>query len=225
MILAVETATPVCSVAIETGARRIFEKRIEGKGVHSEYTFTYIRELLERANIDVTELEAVLFSKGPGSYTGLRIGAAAIQGLLFKRDVPFYSFPTLLSFAAGILRNQKKGTIHSVIDARREHLYRQKIEIESSGKFSTTTAEIEEISAIEKDIRPGDHLVGTGWERLNINDPGKVSFSGSEAISAKNLIEAWRREFMKNYFKKEKIEQFEPDYLTMAQVNNSPISG
>lgn len=225
MILAIETATPVCSVAIETGAGRIFEKRIEGKGVHSEYTFTFIRELLERAGTEVPGLEAVVFSKGPGSYTGLRIGAGAIQGLLFNRAVPFYTFPTLLGYAAGVLDNQKSRTVHAVIDARRNHLYHQKVEIKSPGDFTVSHAKVEEIENLEKEIQPGDVLVGTGWERLSVNDPGKVKFLGSEGISAKNLIEAWRQPALKSFFKKEKIEQFEPDYLTMAQINNSPIQG
>lgn len=225
MILAIETATPVCSVAIETDARRIIEKRIEGKGVHSEYTFSFINELLDRTNTDVSDLEAVLFSKGPGSYTGLRIGAAATQGLLFSRDVPFYTYPTLLSYAAGVVEKQRSGTIHSVIDARREHLYRQKIEVQSPGNYSVSSAAVEKITDIEKDIHPGDIVTGTGWNRLTLKDSKRITFMGTGGISAKSLISAWYDVELKTWFENENVEQFEPDYLTMSQINNSEIRG
>jgi tRNA threonylcarbamoyl adenosine modification protein YeaZ len=126
MILAIETSTPVCSVALSSTGRRAWEKRIEGRGVHSERLFTFTDELLKRAGVEMSELDAILFSRGPGSYTGLRIGASAIKGFLYGRDVPLYTFPTLFSFAAGLELTSKPCEIFSVIDARRSHLYIQK---------------------------------------------------------------------------------------------------
>src|SRR5690625_6445583 len=77
MIIAIETATSVCSVAAGKNGKTILEKRVEGKGVHSTYTFSFLKEILERYQYRVEDLEAILFSNGPGSYTGLRIGASA----------------------------------------------------------------------------------------------------------------------------------------------------
>jgi tRNA threonylcarbamoyladenosine biosynthesis protein TsaB len=220
MILAIETATPVCSVALRTKNGRITEKRVEGQGVHSEKTFLFIQELLERANLGVSELDAVLFSNGPGSYTGLRIGAAAIKGLLFRKDIPLYTFPTLLSFATPSVLDKKTGTVHAVIDARREHLYTQ--QVKDSGK-TVSEPQIMRLNELEKMIDPGDTIVGTGWDRLTLKEKEKLNLIGSEGISAVNLIKAFGDPTLQKQFKKADVETYEPDYLTMAQINNSPI--
>ncbi len=221
MILAIETSTLVCSVAIGRGLRPSVEKRIEGRGVHSERTFTFIRELLERNKIGVEDLDAVLFSSGPGSYTGLRIGAAAIKGLLFQRNVPLFTLPTLIAFSVPLLDNIST-RVHSVIDARREHLYHQKIESDSSKKITITKPAVKKITRLEEEIIRGDVVVGTGWNRINVEFKDDVTWLGSEAISAKNLILGWNRPEIKELFEQKNPVEFEPDYLSMSQINNSP---
>ena len=67
MIIAIETATSVCSVAAGKNGKTILEKRVEGKGVHSTYTFSFLKEILERYQYRVEDLEAILFSNGPGN--------------------------------------------------------------------------------------------------------------------------------------------------------------
>lgn len=227
MILAIETATPVCSVAIQTDTGRVFEKRIEGKGVHSERMFLFIRDLLERTNTQIADLDAILFSNGPGSYTGLRIGASAIKGLLFGREVALFTCPTLLSLSAAITEPGKSCSIHAVIDARRRHLYHQRIDVDENGKRKAGKASVVELIRLNEELAPYDIVVGTGWERLTPKEKvrEKITWLGSEAVSAKNLITAWNNKNMNNYFKKEDIEGFEPEYLNMARINNSPIRG
>jgi len=222
MILAIETSTPVCSIALGKPSGTAVEKRIEGRGVHSERTFTFIRELLERHNIGIGDLDTILFSHGPGSYTGLRIGAAAIKGLLFQREVPLYTLPTLFSFSIPLLENQKV-SVHSVIDARREHLYHQKIQKDSSG-ISVTDAAVKEISELEMELKEGDVVVGTGWDRIRVENRDRITWLGSEAISARNLILGWNSNKIKPMFEKRDPSLFEPEYLTMAQVNNTKLS-
>ena len=223
MILAIETSTPVCSIALGKPSGTAVEKRIEGRGVHSERTFTFIQELFERHKIGIGDLDAVLFSNGPGSYTGLRIGAAAIKGLLFQRDVPLYTLPTLFSFSIPLLENQKV-SVHSVIDARREHLYHQKIEKQKSGRFIVSDAAVKEISELETELQEGDVVVGTGWDRIRVENRERITWLGSEAISARNLILGWNSNKIKPMFEKKDPSQFEPEYLTMAQVNNTKLS-
>lgn len=222
MILAIETSTPVCSVALGKSSRTIVEKRIEGRGVHSERTFTFIRELLDRHEIGISDLEAVLFSHGPGSYTGLRIGAAAIKGLLFQRDIPLWTLPTLLSFTVPHLKHYP-ARVHAVIDARRQHLYHQKTEYPAEGKLVTSEPEVTELTRLEGEIQQGDIVVGTGWERLDIENRGQINFYGTEAISAKNLVQGWYHPLVKPHFCQRDVQQFEPEYLTLSQVNNSSV--
>ncbi|MCC5908222.1 MAG: tRNA (adenosine(37)-N6)-threonylcarbamoyltransferase complex dimerization subunit type 1 TsaB [Balneolaceae bacterium] len=222
MILAIETSTPVCSVALGKNSRTIVEKRIEGRGVHSERTFTFTRELLDRHEIGIRDLEAVLFSHGPGSYTGLRIGAAAIKGLLFQRDVPLWTLPTLFSFAVPFL-NRYPARVHAVIDARRQHLYHQKTEYPAEEKLVISEPKVVELTRLEGEIQQGDIVVGTGWNRMEIENRDQISFYGTEAISAKNLIQGWYHPLVKPHFLQRDVQQFEPEYLTLSQVNNSSV--
>lgn len=222
MILAIETATPVCSVALGLENGRIAEKRIEGRGVHSDRTFIFIQELLDRYDLDIDDLNVVLFSNGPGSYTGLRIGAAAIKGLLFRRDIPLYTLSTLTAFTVPFL-NKDSVVIHSVIDARREHLYHSSSEKKRNGEFVQSAPAVKELKILGDEIKPGDIVAGTGWERIGKRDLEKVEWSGSENITAVNLIKAWNSSLLKPLFIKQEVDQFEPDYLSMTQVNNSSI--
>jgi tRNA threonylcarbamoyladenosine biosynthesis protein TsaB len=222
-LLAIETSTPVCSVALQTGDSRTKEKRIEGRGVHSEYTVQFIEDLLQRADLNVDDLDAVLFSNGPGSYTGLRIGSALIKGLLFGKDVPLYIYPTLISFACGQLTESSNNRIiHSVIDARRNHLYYQQIRGSSA---EATDASVLELEQITQKISNGDVVIGTGWDRLEYPEREAVRWIGLEGVSAVSLIYAWNHPQMKRFYKQAEVETFEPEYLTMAQINNSPIKG
>lgn len=221
MILAIETSTPVCSVALLASARGAWEKRIEGRGVHSERLFTYTDELLDRAGIGVFDLDAVLFSRGPGSYTGLRIGASAIKGFLYGRDVPLYTFPTLFSFAAGLKLDSKPRDIFAVIDARRTHLYVQRFSWNGSKLKVKGEASVKELSSIKEELTEESVIVGTGWHRLELEQDSKIETYGTEAVSATNLITAWQDESLKTHFKKEDPKLFGPDYLELAQLNNS----
>lgn len=222
MILAIETATPVCSVALGLDNGRVAENRIEGRGVHSERTFTFIEELLGRYDLVVGDLNGVLFSNGPGSYTGLRIGAAAIKGMLFRRDIPLYTLSTLTAFAVPFLTRDSV-VIHSVIDARREHLYHIRCEKMSSGELVQSDPAVRELKMLREEIKTGEVVAGTGWEKIGKRDFEKIEWSGSENISAVNLIKAWNSSLLKPLFVKQKVDQFEPEYLTMSQVNNSSI--
>ncbi len=223
-LLAIETSTAVCSVALQTGDGRVKEKRIEGRGVHSEYTVHFIDELLDRADLQVDDLNAVLFSNGPGSYTGLRIGASVIKGLLFRKNVPLYTYPTLISFAGAQLQGNTHCTIHSVIDARRNHLYYQQIKSDVAGLDISDPAAIE-LDQITQKISKGDIVIGTGWNRLEFPEREKVRWIGLEGISAVNLMHSWNYERLKAHYVKAEVELFEPEYLTMSQINNSQIEG
>lgn len=221
MILAIETSTPVCSVALMASARGAWEKRIEGRGVHSERLFTFTDELLDRAGAGIADLEAILFSRGPGSYTGLRIGASAIKGFLYGREIPLYTFPTLLSFAAGLKLDSKPRDVFAVIDARRTHLYYQRFRWNGSKLTSESDASVNELSAIKKELTDESVIVGTGWNRVDLEQDSKIETHGTEAISATNLITAWKNEDLKPHFKREDPKLFDPDYLELAQINNS----
>ena len=103
LILCIETSTKNCSVSISENGKIIdsIENRND-KYSHSEELTIFISELLKNNNIDFKDLDAVAISKGPGSYTGLRIGVSTAKGLCYALDIPLLSISTLESIALEI---------------------------------------------------------------------------------------------------------------------------
>ena len=128
MILCLETATPVCSVALNDGCCTIGLRETEGQNAHSEKITNFIREVMETAKIDYKQLDAVAVSKGPGSYTGLRIGVSMAKGICYAADLPLMAIDTLEAMAYGM--KEKLGSqiadndlLIPMIDARRMEVY------------------------------------------------------------------------------------------------------
>ena len=128
MILCLETATPVCSVALNEACCTLALRETEGQNAHSEKITNFIREAMETAKIDYRQLDAVAVSKGPGSYTGLRIGVSTAKGICYAADLPLMAIDTLEAMAYGIkekLNSQiaENDLLIPMIDARRMEVY------------------------------------------------------------------------------------------------------
>ena len=128
MILCLETATPVCSVALNDSCCTLALRETEGQNAHSEKITNFIREVLETAGVDYKQLDAVAVSKGPGSYTGLRIGVSTAKGICYAADLPLMAIDTLEAMAYGM--KEKLGSqigendlLVPMIDARRMEVY------------------------------------------------------------------------------------------------------
>ncbi|MEX2585158.1 MAG: tRNA (adenosine(37)-N6)-threonylcarbamoyltransferase complex dimerization subunit type 1 TsaB [Balneolaceae bacterium] len=214
MLLAIETSTEICSVAFRSVEGVVMEKRRIGRGVHSEELFLFIDELMHEEGLKTEALEAILLSRGPGQYTGLRIGAAAVKGLLFGKERPFWTMGTLEGFAVGAFSViEDSGKIHAVLDARREHLYHQTLTVEN-GQLAFGKASIRRITEVEQELNEGDHLIGTGMERLSVYGQDAYTFHSSEKVTAVNLLRAWEDSRFRIRFRAEDPVQFEPDYLS-----------
>lgn len=126
LILNIETATDVCSVAIgKNGVQVALRELPEGQG-HSRYLTTLITEALADAGVQLKDLDAISVSKGPGSFTGLRIGVATAKGLCFALDKPLLSVNTLLAMSATLKGRHpelKAELFCPMIDARRMEVY------------------------------------------------------------------------------------------------------
>jgi tRNA threonylcarbamoyladenosine biosynthesis protein TsaB len=125
LILNIETATDVCSVCLAgDGSLLSVRELYEGQG-HARYLTTFISDCLKEAGADYFDLDAVAVSKGPGSFTGLRIGVATAKGLCYALDKPLISVPTLQSMAV-MCRDKMlnhEGFYCPMIDARRMEVY------------------------------------------------------------------------------------------------------
>lgn len=124
-ILCIETATHQCSVALvsDTGMEAL--ERFDPKSyIHGESLHPMMDELIEASELDWHDLDAIAVSLGPGSYTGLRIGASAAKGLAFALDLPCIGIPTLHHMAAGMAKKAPQiATFVPMIDARRMEVY------------------------------------------------------------------------------------------------------
>ncbi|MEX0995719.1 MAG: tRNA (adenosine(37)-N6)-threonylcarbamoyltransferase complex dimerization subunit type 1 TsaB [Flavobacteriaceae bacterium] len=121
-ILCIETTTTNCSVSISNDGNVVALKELNSINYsHSEKLHIFIKEVLQTANISLKDLSAVAVSKGPGSYTGLRIGVSAAKGLCFAQDLPLISIDTLQSLAHQV--SDDSDFIIPMIDARRMEVY------------------------------------------------------------------------------------------------------
>ncbi|MCG2461423.1 tRNA (adenosine(37)-N6)-threonylcarbamoyltransferase complex dimerization subunit type 1 TsaB [Flavobacteriaceae bacterium F89] len=122
-ILNLETSTTNCSVSVARAGNLLFLKEHNSANYsHAEELHNFIKEVLDATSLTFPDLDAVAVSKGPGSYTGLRIGVSAAKGLCFSLDLPLISVPTLENMA-----HQKKTDdfdfVIPVLDARRMEVY------------------------------------------------------------------------------------------------------
>ena len=128
MILCLETATPVCSVALNEGNRCLALRECVGQNAHSEKITIFIKEVLDEVGIGYDQLDAVAVSQGPGSYTGLRIGVSTAKGVCYAADRKMMAIDTLHAMACGMkerLGNQLQANdlLIPMIDARRMEVY------------------------------------------------------------------------------------------------------
>lgn len=221
MILGIETSTDVCSVAFENREGETFEKRIESRGSHSEKLFLFIRDLMKEHSFIISDLSVLLVSEGPGSYTGLRIAASGIKGLLFRSDVPLIAVPTMASLACGAIGEEGRDTaIHAVIDARRVHVYHQRFTVKGGILRSGRDVEVIPIASFEKMVQPGDVIIGTGLQRLAGSVKEKATLLGNKYITARSLIALYRRDKGMNFIRERTPEEFDPRYYTSNQVQS-----
>jgi len=138
IILNIETATKNCSVSIaNNGVIKAIKELNNGNYSHAEVLHSFIVAVLKEASINLNQIDAIAVSKGPGSYTGLRIGVSAAKGLSFSLHKPLISVDTLTSLSHSISINE--GLIVPMLDARRMEVY--------SAIFNHNNEQIREIKA------------------------------------------------------------------------------
>jgi tRNA threonylcarbamoyl adenosine modification protein YeaZ len=226
--LAIDCSTPICTVALKNGDA-FYTRWTKGVGVHSESTFLFTKAVLEEANLSFDEINEILITTGPGSYTGLRIAASAVKGLLFGTDIPLIGVQTLAFFAFAAFSIQPDLTrFHAIIDARRTHLYHQIFEKKSNKITAVNEMEIRELSEIESLLQSGDSVGGTGSNRLNLqalNFPVHV-FEEEDLIRAEFLAQISDSSFESDVFiSRLNPAFFEPNYYTSgyAQVHQPKL--
>ncbi|WP_152971432.1 tRNA (adenosine(37)-N6)-threonylcarbamoyltransferase complex dimerization subunit type 1 TsaB [Lacinutrix algicola] len=168
-ILSIETSTTNCSVSLsKNGETLLLKEDYSNNYSHGERLHVFIDETLREAKIERSQLDAIAVSKGPGSYTGLRIGVSAAKGLCYALDIPLISISTLEALAHQV--KPESGVIVPMLDARRMEVY--------SAIFSS---EFKEIRKIEAQILDETSFAGELSQ-------GKVYFVGNGVEKTKALL-------------------------------------
>lgn len=119
-ILSIDTSTQILSIALKTEAT--YEERlVDGNFAHSEDLLFEIESLLDRAKISLKDLNLLICTRGPGSFTGLRVGMATLKGFSSALSIPLVSIPTLEAIEKSA--SLYSGPILSVIDAKKKRFY------------------------------------------------------------------------------------------------------
>lgn len=209
-ILCIETATTNCSVAMGIDGDLVALKEENDLSYsHSERLHILLYEILLESHTPLSKVDAVAISKGPGSYTGLRIGVSAAKGLCFSLDIPLISVPTLTSLAHKVAQ---PGSIVTMLDARRMEVY--------SAVFNEAKEQVQDTRALVLDntsylplLEKGKvNFIGSGVEKFStICDHSNAIFIENELPSAREMVFLAAQKFQNKHF--EDVAYFEPYYL------------
>jgi len=134
-ILAIDTSSEACSAAliINKEVKTLFEIVPQG---HSELILTMCSKLLSEAELNLSDLDGLAFSRGPGSFTGLRIGAGVVQGIAFAKDLPVLNVSSLQALAHRVSKAKSNTYILPIIDARMGEIYTHEYYSDASNKLT-----------------------------------------------------------------------------------------
>ncbi len=210
-ILHLETSSRNCSVAISQEDQLLcLCEEVSENYKQSESLHKFVQWALEGAETSLQQLEAVCLGMGPGSYTGLRIGAAAAKGFCFGLNIPLIAVNSLDSLALPFA-GKNYDLIIPMVDARRMEVYTRIYDGKSAKPLNETEAMILDENSFKELEGKNLIFVGDGaakaQEILQIN----ADFDPSVFPSAKYLIQGGVQKFRNESF--EDIAYFEPYYL------------
>ncbi|MEY2334788.1 tRNA (adenosine(37)-N6)-threonylcarbamoyltransferase complex dimerization subunit type 1 TsaB [Acidithiobacillus ferrianus] len=176
-LLAIDTATEACSVAVDTADGRVLEEYVVAINAHSQLLLPMIQRVLDRVDCTLADVGAIACGVGPGGFTGVRIGVSTAQALAIARGLPVYPVSSLQALAATVPRPQ----VLAALDARRGEVY--------AGVFRQDAQAIPRLQGVEKVCAPEavnwpatGHWwgLGTGWQVYHAHwrDAGVLGWSG-----------------------------------------------
>ena len=180
-LLNIETATTNCSVSLsKEGETLVLKEDNNTNYSHAESLHVFINHVIKEAGIQFSDLSAVAVSKGPGSYTGLRIGVSAAKGIAYALNIPLISVSTLKALAYQL--EIEDGLIIPMLDARRMEVY--------SAVFDANHKELEKVRA--------EILEDHSFSQYLSN--GKIYFIGNGVDKTKSLITHKNAHFIEGKF-------------------------
>lgn len=214
LILSIETSTTVCSVALTRDGATLATQKLFLEKSHSTLLTVVIQSLLDHTEINKEDMSAIAVSKGPGSYTGLRIGVSTAKGLCYALDKPLIAINTLHAMAQEVsMYAGKDEWLCPMLDARRMEVY--------TSLFSPDLNEVNETRALILDensfgetLRQNNVLFfGNGSDKfrglIGINDKARFIEGVTPSASAVGILAT--KSLEEGRF--EDVAYFEPFYL------------
>ncbi|AHW59476.1 tRNA threonylcarbamoyladenosine biosynthesis protein TsaB [Draconibacterium orientale] len=221
LILNIETSTEVCSVSLAENGKTLYLKESTEGLNHSRLLTVFIEDLFRENNFDIHKIDAVAVSKGPGSYTGLRIGVSVAKGLCYGLGKPLIGIGSIEAMGHYVAENVGEFYAEGegeellfcpMIDARRMEVYTALFEI--GGKaVNEVTAEIIDENSFANHLQTKKIMFfGNGADkcREKITHPNAL-FNGPDKTTARFMQNLAEMKYNKKEF--EDVAYFEPFYL------------
>jgi tRNA threonylcarbamoyladenosine biosynthesis protein TsaB len=204
-ILAVETSGDLCSTAVMLDEKTYSEINILQKHIHSEKLMSMLKQVLDSVDLSINEISQIVFSSGPGSFTGLRIGLSAVKGIAFGAEKPVMPVPTFDALAYQISKMLNSGSDFGIVsNVNTEELYYSVYRKIEDKKLEM----VKELSLIRKDefednTKDIKYIFG--------NFSHKKVFNKTPILSAVNIAE-WAYLFGKELLTYD-FDYLEPNYF------------
>lgn len=207
-LLAIDASTEACSVALQYNGQ-IFERFELCPQSHSLLLLPMIDEVLNEANVKLSQLDGLVFGRGPGSFTGVRIGIGVAQGLAYSANLQVVGVSTLQAMAQQAYQEQNTDSVLAGIDARMSEIYLGQFKLDDNGVMAFDSEEVvikPELAAQRLAIESPLYTVGTAWQayetelaplRVNQGEPvivfphakymlkiGQLGFESGKQVSA-----------------------------------------
>ena len=214
LILGIETSTTVCSVALTNDGATVAVEKLFLEKSHSSLLTIAISDLLRHAGVQKKDLSAVAVSKGPGSYTGLRIGVSTAKGICYALDKPLISVSTLKAMAHEVNKfNVNSALLCPMIDARRMEVYTALFDSDLQVLKPTSALILDEASFAETIAQNQVFFFGNGAGKFHplIETQTNARFVQGISPSAESVAQLAYQSFQQGEF--EDVAYFEPYYL------------
>lgn len=221
LILSIETGTDICSVALANdGELMALRESDEGRD-HAKKVALFVDELLRETGVQPSDIDAIAVGKGPGSYTGLRIGVSFAKGMCYALDIPLIAIGSLDAlaevaredFEAGILDIEEEDWAQAklcpMVDARRMEVYAQVFDVEGKAQSDVVAEVVTEESFNEWRSKGKFVIFGNGAQKCAEVLPDAII--ESVVPSARGIVRLAEEAF--NAGKFEDLAYFEPFYL------------
>lgn len=216
-ILAIDTTTEACSVALWNDGTTFAHFELCPRE-HTQRILPLVRAALADADVKLTDLDALAFGRGPGSFTGVRIGIGIAQGLALGAELPMIGVSTLATMAQGAWRKTGATRVLAAIDARMGEVYWAEYQRDADGVWhGEETEAVLKPEAVSERLQQLDGswaMVGTGWgawPELAANSPLTLTDGEMLLPTAEDMLPIARQLFAAQ--KWVAVEQAEPVYL------------